>query len=122
VIIGLFGAAYEVGLTTWRGQTIGKQAVKIVVVCDNDLPPSLAHSLLRFVAKTLQPVGWVRGVEAALIVLLYQLALLASIATHQYRRGWHDRIAGTWVMEEQGRRSMTEKLAEQVPQVPIIEP
>ncbi|MEY2452227.1 MAG: hypothetical protein QOD92_1801 [Acidimicrobiaceae bacterium] len=122
-IATLCAIPYEIGLTAWLGQTIGKRAVKIVVVDATDRIPSRGRSAVRYAVKALPGAGVVVGrVEfVALVVNLYPFALLASIAMNRERRGWHDRVADTWVVEEQGRRSMTEKLAEGLPQVPIIE-
>ena len=123
-ITGLLVIPYEIGFTAWIGQTIGKRATKIIVVDASNRIPSRGRATVRYVVKALPGLNYLVGGAgvASLIVNLYPLALFASIAAHTERRGWHDRVADTWVVEEQGRRSMTEKLAEGVPQVPIIEP
>ena len=97
---------YEVGLTTWAGQTIGKRALGIVVVAEGGRYPSVARSLARYLVKTLVPLGWLLPSSTAvrLGLALYLLALIASIATNDARRGWHDRIAGTTVVTATTRR------------------
>jgi uncharacterized RDD family membrane protein YckC len=122
-LAGLAVIPYEIGLTAWIGQTIGKRAAKIVVVDASSRVPSRGRATVRYVVKALPGLTYLvgRAGAASLIVNLYPLALFASVATHAERRGWHDRVVGTWVMEEAGRRSSTQKLAEGVPQVPIIE-
>jgi uncharacterized RDD family membrane protein YckC len=103
---------YEVALTTWAGQTIGKRVVGMVVVdADNDYP-NLSHSVVRYGVKTLFPLGLVPLTEGLRVALAaYPLAVLASIAFDRDRRGWHDHAAGTTVRWTTTRRSHTSRIA-----------
>jgi len=102
---------YEVVLTTWAGQTVGKRVVGMVVVDAQDGYPDLWHSTIRYVAKTLFPLTLLLPVTARLAIGFYPFVVLASIAFDGYRRGWHDHAAGTTVLWTTTRRSPTTRIA-----------
>jgi len=114
----LAAAAYEVGLTTWRGQTVGKMALRIVVVDDTDRPPALGRSVVRYVVKTLSPLTVLPVVS--ILGVVWPFAILVSIATNPYRCGWHDRAGGTSVMEIEGRDRVSTRIATSVPPVELV--
>jgi uncharacterized RDD family membrane protein YckC len=119
--MALSALLYEVVLTSWRGQTVGKHVVGVIVVAGDDTPPNLGRSGLRYLVKSLLPVGWLgQLVGFPALGPLYCIALLASIAVNPYRRGWHDRAAGTIVLEVAERRRATAILAQSVPQVEVV--
>ena len=102
---------YEVALTTWAGQTVGKRVVGMVVVDAEDGYPDLWHSTVRYVAKTLFPLTLLLPVTARLAISFYPFVVLASIAFDGYRRGWHDHAAGTTVLWTTTHRSATTHIA-----------
>ena len=58
-------------------------------------PYYLPISVARMTVEPSDAVSWmIVGMEYAWVV-----ALIVSIARHPERRGWHDRAAGTWVVE-----------------------
>lgn len=77
---------YYVVLTGTRGQTLGKMALGIKVVNRNGDVPGLGYAALREVV----------GKFISFIALL--LGFL-SIAWDPKKQGWHDKIAGTWVIK-----------------------
>ncbi|WP_035793498.1 RDD family protein [Kitasatospora mediocidica] len=80
------GLLVEVLPTARTGRTLGKRLLGLRVVrTDGRRPPTLARSLAR----------WLVGQLCVLTVL----SLFAVLFDRQGRRGWHDRAAGTRVVE-----------------------
>ena len=79
---------YAVILTAWRGQTVGKMIVGIQVVDSQGNIPGIGAVLLREV------VG--KFLSAIAIGLGY-----LWVAWDKEKRGWHDHIAGTYVVRKQ---------------------
>lgn len=87
VLVGLI--VYEVGLTATKGQTLGKQAVKIKVIrVDNGQPPGWGKSALRWVVPGLCGIIPFGG-----------LICYASLTWANNRQGWHDMAAATYVVK-----------------------
>ncbi len=80
-----FVPLYHVLLWSWRGQTVGKMAVRIKVQSRNGGPLSLGQSALRF-------LGYVVS------VLPIFLGLVIALFDRE-RRAFHDILAGTVVVE-----------------------
>jgi len=89
IIILLYFAAfvplYFVGLWSWRGQTLGKMAMAIRVVRSDGRPASVGTALLRLVGYLFSTL------------LLFVGFLM--IAFDSQRRGLHDRLADTIVVD-----------------------
>ena len=81
----LFVPVYFVGLWTWRGQTLGKMAVAIRVVRSDGRPAGVGAALLRL-------VGY-------LFSSLLLFAGFLMIVFDRQRRGLHDRLADTVVVD-----------------------
>ena len=82
------GIAYEVGLIATKGQTLGKQAVGIKVVrVDNGQAPGSGPSLKRW------------GLPALFGLLGVSLLCYLSLLWGDNRQGWHDKVAGTYVIK-----------------------
>ncbi|WP_280672094.1 MULTISPECIES: RDD family protein [unclassified Kitasatospora] len=87
LIAGFLG---EVLPTARTGRTLGKRLLGLrVVAADARRPPALGRSLLRWL---------VRQLSMLTIVGLFAL-LFSALSDRQARRGWHDRAAGTKVVE-----------------------
>jgi uncharacterized RDD family membrane protein YckC len=80
-----FVPLYFVGLWTWRGQTLGKMAMAIRVVRSDGRPAGVGAALLRL-------VGY-------LFSTLLLFAGFLMIAFDHQRRGLHDRLADTIVVD-----------------------
>jgi uncharacterized RDD family membrane protein YckC len=97
--LGLFvvlAAAYEVVLIAVRGQTIGKQVMRLTVRREADgALPGWGPSFLRW----LVPVG--AGLITACIFSIGQLIVYLSPFFDSTRRnqGWHDKVAKTLVVK-----------------------
>ena len=81
----LIGIAYIVGLWTyWGGQTIGKKAMGIKIVKADGTPFGLVPAIIRY-------VGYI---VSAVVILLGFIWILFD----PNKQGWHDKIAGTYVI------------------------
>ncbi len=79
---------YYIVMTAWRGQTVGKMVVGIQVVDSQGNIPGIGSVLLReIVGKFLS------GIAIGLGYLW--------VAWDKEKRGWHDHIAGTYVVRKQ---------------------
>ena len=99
-------AAVFTALTVWviggyyviswslTGRTVGKAVLGVKVVMPNGRPPSIGRSFLRLFGYAVST-----------------LALFAGyfwILVDENRKGWHDHIAGTWVVYDWNRRKKGE--------------
>ena len=84
---------YELPLTAIRGQTVGKMLTntKVVRVADGHVP-GWGRSSARWVVLYLPLLVPIIGVALALLVV-------ASPLFDSRRRGWHDKLAGTIVVQ-----------------------
>lgn len=81
----LFDVAYTVGFWTWKSQTPGKMALGIRIVTIDGEPIGFGRSILRYFG---------------MIVASLPLGLgLFWIGWDRKKQGWHDKIAGTYVIK-----------------------
>lgn len=93
MILGLVSLLYDPVLVAIRGQTVGKMAMRIRVVCaDNGELPGWGRSFGRWAVPG--ALLFVPGVG-----VLLALVCFASLTWDPSRRGWHDRLAGTVVVK-----------------------
>jgi len=85
------GLIYFVGLWATTGQTLGKMALGIKVISSDGTPVSWGKSLLRYVGYIVS--GLVLGLG------------FIWVAFDARRQGWHDKIAGTYVVRKDTRFS-----------------
>lgn len=88
----LFGVLYYVLLTSMQGQTLGKMIVGIQVVDAQGSIPGLGTVLLREIVGK-----FISG-------LFFDLGYL-WVAWDREKRGWHDHIAGTFVIRKERRHA-----------------
>ena len=107
-------ALYEVALIALFGQTVGKAAVGIAVVNASGENPAIWQSVVRYVVKTLAPLGSVwrwsgpdSRVLGALIIQAWEVLLLVSIVANGRRQGVHDRVGQTFVVNVKPRNPVT---------------
>jgi uncharacterized RDD family membrane protein YckC len=93
-------ALYEVVLIRRRGQTVGKRALGIEVIRVTDgRHPDWSASTMRYLLPVLPALVPVPG-----LVLLSPVIYLVAVLDPM-RRGWHDRAAGTIVVEAERRKA-----------------
>jgi uncharacterized RDD family membrane protein YckC len=91
-LLGLLVAyAYYVIFTGLRGQTLGKMVMRIHVVDANGNVPGLGRAALREI------VGKMVSGLAILIGYFW-------VGWDRQKRGWHDHIAGTYVIHQEPER------------------
>ena len=88
----LFSILYYVLFIGLQGQTPGKMALKIQVVNARHEVPGIPRAILREVLGKL---------VSTVVILLGFL----WIGWDRRKRGWHDHIAGTYVVRKQGDRA-----------------
>lgn len=82
----LIGIAYVVGLWTyWGGQTVGKKAMGIKVVKTDGSAFGLVPAIIRYVGYIISGIVFLLG----FIWILFDAD----------KQGWHDKIAGTYVVK-----------------------
>jgi uncharacterized RDD family membrane protein YckC len=82
----LVGIAYVVGLWTyWNGQTVGKRVMGIRIVKADGSPFGLVPAIIRY-------VGYI---VSGIVLLLGFIWILFD----KDKQGWHDKIAGTYVVK-----------------------
>ncbi|MGB3712879.1 MAG: RDD family protein [Candidatus Promineifilaceae bacterium] len=84
VIALLFSAAYFIFFWTLAGQTPGKTLMGLRIVTTDGQPLSVGRSVRRF-------LGYIVSISAMWIGFLW-------ILLDNRRQGWHDKIAGTFVI------------------------
>jgi uncharacterized RDD family membrane protein YckC len=85
LVTAIFALVYYVTYWSKSGQTLGKSMLGIKVVDQAGSPPSTGKAILRFVGYLISAVVFSLG--------------FVWIAFDQKRQGWHDKIAGTYVVE-----------------------
>lgn len=81
------GALYWISLTGWRGQTVGKGVCGLTVIGKDGLAPALPRVIAR------ESVGKVLSALPLFLGFLW-------VGPWRSKRGWHDWIAGTRVVQE----------------------
>lgn len=89
---------YCVGFWTWRGQTPGKMLMGAKIVKTNGKPIGIGRALLRFVVYFLYILLWGLASSRLLVVFLVIIGAFLIIAFNKRKRGIHDFVAGTVVI------------------------
>jgi uncharacterized RDD family membrane protein YckC len=111
-IPSFIAALYDILMHYFRGQTLGKMAVKVKVLSDSETPINLGQSIARSLPQLITPMFAVSFATAADFVeainywnnLLYGVTVAFSIINavvclaNEKRRALHDFIAGTVVV------------------------
>jgi uncharacterized RDD family membrane protein YckC len=106
VIAGVIGGVIYLGyyayLESSRGQTFGKQIMKLRVHGASGGNPTMDEALRRNawaalgIISGLPAIGWLFG----LVELVAVIAIAVTISQDQLKRGWHDKFANTSVTKE----------------------
>ena len=88
-LLQVFPVVYFIGFWTWLGRTPGLMLFGLRVAKEADgTPPGFARSVLRY-------VGYVLSWIALFIGFIW-------VAFDSRKQGWHDKIAGTFVVRQSG--------------------
>jgi uncharacterized RDD family membrane protein YckC len=105
-LAGLVGSLLYLGYYAYmessRGQTIGKQVLKLRVHGASGGNPTMEEALRRnaWAALGLLAIVPILGILAGLAQLAAVIAIAVTISQDQLRRGWHDKFANTTVTKE----------------------
>jgi uncharacterized RDD family membrane protein YckC len=80
----ILSVIYYVGFWSQSGQTLGKTLLGIKVIGKDGSPLSVGKALLRYIGYIVSAVLWSLG--------------FLWVAFDRMRQGWHDKIAGTYVV------------------------
>ena len=97
----VYGLLYFVGFWSWRGQTPGKMLIGARVVRLDGSPVGLGRSLLRYPLYLMPffgPVVLIASIVSNWFIMLLPLVTLAVMALNPKKRGLHDFVAGTVVI------------------------
>lgn len=92
----LINAAYFAGFWATTGQTLGKMALGIKVISVDGSPVSWGKALLRY-------LGYI--ISSLILALGF-----IWVAFDPQRQGWHDKIAGTYVVRKETTFSATDNV------------
>lgn len=99
VILALF-LVYFVGFWTWRGQTPGKMVIRAKIVKTNGSPIGLGRAFLRYIGYSVYFLVFSLSNYIIWVVPVFILLIAFSIiAFSREKRGLHDMVAGTCVID-----------------------
>jgi len=84
---GIANILFFVGFWAWKGQTPGKMLMKQRVVRIDGSPIDLKTSIIRFIGYVVCCISFGIG--------------FITIAFDSKKQGWHDKIAGTYVISDE---------------------
>jgi len=102
----VYSLLYFVGFWSWRGQTPGKMLIGARVVRRDGSPIGLGWSLLRYLLYWMPffgPIVLLAALVSGWFVFLLPLITLVVTALTREKRGIHDFVAGTVVINTRGK-------------------
>lgn len=100
-IVIVYGLLYFVGFWTWRGQTPGKMLIGAKIVRTDGSPVGFIRALLRYIFylfPLFTPIMFFGANNIAALLIILPLVALFIIGFNRQKRGLHDFIAGTCVI------------------------
>ena len=102
-LVPIIGAAYFIGLWTLRGQTLGKMIIGAKIIRTDGNPIGFTRAFLRYLVffaylLIARFIGGQYYVVFAIIIIVF-----ITIAFSRDKRGLHDRIVGTLVINSRTR-------------------
>jgi uncharacterized RDD family membrane protein YckC len=93
-------ALYEIPQLAARGATVGKRVMRLRVITHDGSPPSFGQAFVRVILPNVFAVSPAIALQD--FGSLWGLAVYAAVFFDPWRRGLHDRAAGTRVVREVG--------------------
>ena len=96
------GFIYFVGFWSWRGQTPGKMVIHAKIVKSDGSTIGFGNAILRYLfylVPAIAPILFLAGRVALLLPLLGAIVCLIIIGLSSRKRGLHDMVAGTCVID-----------------------
>jgi uncharacterized RDD family membrane protein YckC len=110
----IYGLLYFVGFWSWRGQTPGKILIGARVVRKDGGPVDVGRAFLRYVFYLMPlygPITFVARVVGTWAIILLPIIALLVEALNREKRGIHDFVAGTAVVEARAEVSQPREVA-----------
>ena len=98
----VIAAVYEIGLTATRGQTLGKMAVATQVLDHSgERLPAWNQAVVRWLVPSVPSLFglFIVGLGMDLAGVAWSVVVFLPILRTAEHRGWHDRAAGTVVID-----------------------
>jgi uncharacterized RDD family membrane protein YckC len=96
---------YFVGFWAWRGQTPGKMLMGAKIVKTDGRPIGIGRALLRFVVYFLYLLVWGFTGGRPIVLIVIIVVPLIIVALNKRKRGIHDFIAGTVVVNSRPKKA-----------------
>ena len=96
------GFIYFVGFWSWRGQTPGKMVIRAKIVKSDGSIIGFGNAILRYLfylVPTIAPILFFAGRVSVYITFLGAIVCLIIIVLSSRKRGLHDMVAGTCVID-----------------------
>jgi uncharacterized RDD family membrane protein YckC len=97
VFIGIL-AVYFIGFWAWRGQTLGKMLVGAKIVKNDGGKIGIVRALVRYIVYFLYLLLWGFANSSMFILVIIAIVAIIIVASNKKKRGIHDFIAGTVVI------------------------
>jgi len=110
----IYGLLYFVGFWLWRGQTPGKMLIGAKVVRRDGRPIDIGRAFARYVFYLMPlyaPITFVARVAGTWAIILLPIICLVVEGLNREKRGIHDFIAGTVVINSRALASQPEEFA-----------
>lgn len=99
---------YYFGLWSWRGQTLGKIIIGAKIVKADGSRIGFGRAFLRYIGYMVYFVGAAFAGKSIIVFVVICLLIFAIVAFSRKRRGLHDFIAGTVVINSRPRAPQPE--------------
>lgn len=113
VVVPIYGLLYFVGFWTWRGQTPGKMLIRARVVRADGSAIGIGRALLRYIFYLIPlfgPITYLARQVGSWTLVILPIAAILVLAFNRDKRGIHDFIAGTVVIDSSAATLPPEQL------------
>ena len=118
-IVLLYGFIYFVGFWSWRGQTPGKMLIGAKIVRTNGTRLDIGRAILRYpcyFVPIYTPIVLLAAQVNVLLTIVVPLLGLAVMALNRQKKGIHDFVAGTCVVNTRIRAPLPEEVESAEPE------
>ena len=120
-IVLLYGLVYFVGFWSWRGQTPGKMLIGAKIVRTDGSRLDIGRAILRYpfyLVPIYTPIVYFAGNVNVLLTIVVPIIGLVVMALNRQKRGIHDFVAGTCVVNTRIPAPLPEEVESAEPEQP----
>lgn len=120
-IVILYGLVYFVGFWSWRGQTPGKMLVGSKIVRTDGTRLDIGRAFLRYpfyLVPFYTPIVFLASTRSVLLTVILPIIGLVVMALNRQKRGIHDFVAGTCVVNTRTGVSLPQEIESAEPEQP----